>query len=69
MIDTKVSYVLRPLIYLLINWYQVVGMNWIEVPAGKYNILSDNAKRSHCQIEFSVRWVHSSRIALALLVP
>lgn len=34
-------------------------MNWIEVPAGKYNLLSDKAKRSHCQIEFSVRWVPS----------
>ncbi|TFK39414.1 DNA polymerase family B-domain-containing protein [Crucibulum laeve] len=34
----------------------VAGMNWIEVPAGKYKLLSGQSKRSHCQIEFRVRW-------------
>ena len=38
-------------------FWQVVGMNWIEVPPGKYNILSDAARRSQCQIEFSMRYV------------
>lgn len=35
---------------------QVVGMNWIEVPAGKYSLLKGKAKKSHCQIELSVRY-------------
>jgi DNA polymerase delta subunit 1 len=34
---------------------QVVGMNWIEVPAGKYSLLKGKDKKSHCQIELSVR--------------
>ncbi|KAH8116379.1 DNA polymerase family B-domain-containing protein [Phellopilus nigrolimitatus] len=35
---------------------KVVGMNWIEVPAGKYKLLSPDKKRSLCQLEFNVRW-------------
>ncbi|KAH9967292.1 DNA polymerase family B-domain-containing protein [Russula dissimulans] len=35
---------------------QVVGMNWIEVPPGKYTLLKGKEKKSHCQIEFSVRY-------------
>jgi hypothetical protein len=34
---------------------QVVGMNWIEVPAGKYSLLKGKDKKSHCQIELYVR--------------
>lgn len=34
---------------------KVVGMNWIEVPAGKYTIASE--KRSSCQLEVSFRLV------------
>ena len=34
---------------------QVVGMNWIEIPAGRYKLLSEEAKRSTCQIELNVR--------------
>lgn len=30
-------------------------MNWIEIPAGKYKLLSEEAKRSMCQIELNVR--------------
>ncbi|KAJ6624961.1 DNA polymerase family B-domain-containing protein [Mycena sp. CBHHK59/15] len=33
---------------------KVVGMNWIEVPAKKYSILSGKSKKSHCQLEISV---------------
>jgi hypothetical protein len=29
-------------------------MNWIEVPAGKYKILSPSGRKSHCQIEISM---------------
>ena len=34
---------------------KVVGMNWIEVPAGNYTVV--HAKKSKCQIEISVRYV------------
>ena len=37
---------------------QVVGMNWIEVPAGQYTLI--NQPKSHCQIEISLRSVESS---------
>ncbi|KAJ7718487.1 DNA polymerase family B-domain-containing protein [Mycena maculata] len=33
---------------------KVVGMNWIEIPAKKYTIVSDK-KKSHCQLEITVR--------------
>ena len=36
---------------------KVVGMNWIEVPAGKYKITPENKKRSSCQLEISFRSV------------
>lgn len=32
-------------------------MNWIEVPAGRYKLLSNDKKRSQCQLEFNVRLV------------
>ncbi|KAI8974553.1 DNA polymerase family B-domain-containing protein [Trametes punicea] len=35
---------------------RVVGMNWIELPAGQYTILQGKDKRSHCQLELTVRW-------------
>ncbi|KAF8199125.1 hypothetical protein BJ912DRAFT_950996 [Pholiota molesta] len=35
---------------------KVVGMNWIEVPAGKYKIIPQNQKRSTCQLEISLRY-------------
>ena len=31
-------------------------MNWIEIPAGKYKLLSEEAKRTTCQIEVNVRY-------------
>ncbi|KAH9995602.1 delta DNA polymerase [Russula vinacea] len=34
----------------------VVGMNWLEVPAGKYKLLKGKDKKSQCQIELSVRF-------------
>ncbi|KAJ7493450.1 DNA polymerase family B-domain-containing protein [Mycena galericulata] len=34
---------------------KVVGMNWIEVPAKKYTVISDKNKKSHCQLEISVK--------------
>ncbi|KAJ8595638.1 hypothetical protein M405DRAFT_871726 [Rhizopogon salebrosus TDB-379] len=35
---------------------KVVGMNWIEIPAGKYKLVSEKDKKSTCQIELRVRW-------------
>ncbi|KAF4610971.1 hypothetical protein D9613_006736 [Agrocybe pediades] len=35
---------------------KVVGMNWIEVPAGKYKIIAPAQKRSTCQLEINVRY-------------
>jgi hypothetical protein len=35
---------------------QVVGMNWIEVPPGKYKLLKGKERKSHCQIELSVKY-------------
>lgn len=34
---------------------QVVGMNWIEIPAGQYKLVSEKDKKSTCQIELKVR--------------
>lgn len=39
---------------------KLVGMNWIEVPAGSYKLTPESKKRSHCQIELSVRSVLSA---------
>ncbi|KAH7924149.1 ribonuclease H-like protein [Leucogyrophana mollusca] len=35
---------------------KVVGMNWIEVPAGNYKLVPAERKLSTCQIEMSMRW-------------
>jgi DNA polymerase delta subunit 1 len=32
----------------------VVGMNWIEAPPGKYKLRQ--RKTSYCQIEFDIKW-------------
>ncbi len=33
---------------------RVVGMNWIEIPAGNYSLRTE--KSSCCQIELDVEW-------------
>ena len=38
------------------NASQIVGMNWVELPPGSYKIASEDEKRSHCQLEVSVRY-------------
>ncbi|KAF9447509.1 hypothetical protein P691DRAFT_776079 [Macrolepiota fuliginosa MF-IS2] len=35
---------------------KVVGMNWIEVPAGKYKLITGQQKRSQSQIELHMRY-------------
>ncbi|KAF9221377.1 hypothetical protein BS17DRAFT_785295 [Gyrodon lividus] len=49
--ESNIPYILRFMIDT-----KVVGMNWIEIPAGKYKLLSEEARRSTCQIELNVRW-------------
>ncbi|KAI0313537.1 DNA polymerase family B-domain-containing protein [Amylostereum chailletii] len=49
--ESNIAYTLRFMIDT-----KVVGMNWIEVPAGKYRILDNKNKKSLCQIELSVKW-------------
>jgi len=56
MIDTKVHSVLLQLLGSYTDYGKVVGMNWIEVPAGKYKIIPEAQKRSTCQLEINVRW-------------
>jgi DNA polymerase delta subunit 1 len=48
--ESNIGYTLRFMIDT-----NVVGMNWIEVPKGKYVILKEG-KKSHCQLEIEVRW-------------
>ena len=49
--ESNIAYTLRFMIDT-----KVVGMNWIEVPAGNYTLV--HAKRSKCQIEISTRYVN-----------
>ncbi|KAI0766572.1 DNA polymerase family B-domain-containing protein [Trametes elegans] len=49
--ESNIAYTLRFMIDT-----RVVGMNWIEVPAGQYAVIEGKDKRSHCQIELSVKW-------------
>jgi hypothetical protein len=49
--ESNIAYTLRFMIDT-----EVVGMNWIEVPAGNYTLV--HAKKSKCQIEISVRFVN-----------
>jgi hypothetical protein len=51
--ESNIAYTLRFMIDT-----NVVGMNWIEVPAGNYTVV--HAKKSKCQIEISVRYVSLS---------
>ncbi|TFK74920.1 hypothetical protein BDN72DRAFT_832633 [Pluteus cervinus] len=35
---------------------KLVGMNWVEVPPGKYEVVEGSAKKSACQIEITMRY-------------
>lgn len=48
--ESNINYTLRFMIDT-----RVVGMNWIEAPAGKYDLHVGNKKKSNCQIEISVK--------------
>ncbi|KAF8159802.1 delta DNA polymerase [Crassisporium funariophilum] len=49
--ESNIAYTLRFMIDT-----KVVGMNWIEVPAGKYSIVVDGKKRTSCQLELNLRY-------------
>ncbi|KAH9176053.1 DNA polymerase family B-domain-containing protein [Lactarius sanguifluus] len=49
--ESNIPYTLRFMIDT-----KVVGMNWIEIPAGKYTLLKGREKKSSCQIELLVKW-------------
>ena len=36
----------------------MVGMSWIEIPAGKYKLVPPQARKSTCQIELTVGYSH-----------
>lgn len=59
MIDTKVNSTFEKCPLYLICLFKVVGMNWIEVPAGSYTLALGKDKKSLCQLELSVRYVSS----------
>ncbi|KAK7056216.1 DNA-directed DNA polymerase delta [Paramarasmius palmivorus] len=50
--ESNIPYILRFMIDT-----KVVGMNWIEVPAGKYKLTPTEKRRSHCQIEIDMKRV------------
>ncbi|CAK5273856.1 unnamed protein product [Mycena citricolor] len=49
--ESNIAYTLRFMIDT-----KIVGMNWVEIPANKYTILSGKEKQSRCQIELNVRY-------------
>ncbi|KAH8093299.1 DNA polymerase family B-domain-containing protein [Cristinia sonorae] len=51
--ESNIAYTLRFMIDT-----QIVGMNWVEIPAGKYQLKEGKNKKSKCQIELSVRYNH-----------
>ena len=50
--ESNIAYTLRFMIDT-----RVVGMNWVEIPGGTYELLEGDEKRSLCQIELSCRQV------------
>ncbi|TRM65265.1 DNA polymerase family B-domain-containing protein [Schizophyllum amplum] len=49
--ESNIAYTLR----FMIDTH-VLGMNWIEIPAGKYSLVKDDRKKSQCQIEVNIRY-------------
>ncbi|KAJ7223715.1 hypothetical protein C8J57DRAFT_1253427 [Mycena rebaudengoi] len=49
--ESNIAYVLRFMIDT-----KVVGMNWIEIPAGKYSIVPSHQRKSVCQLEVVIRY-------------
>ncbi|KAI0044763.1 hypothetical protein FA95DRAFT_1597235 [Auriscalpium vulgare] len=49
--ESNIPYILRFMIDT-----KVTGMNWIEAPAGKYQMVQGNSRKSQCQIELTIKW-------------
>ncbi|ORX34769.1 putative delta DNA polymerase [Kockovaella imperatae] len=49
--ESNIAYTLR----FMIDTH-VVGMNWVEIPGGKYEVLKGDDKKSLCQIEVSCNY-------------
>ena len=62
MYETNVEYNLR---FMMDN--NVVGCNWIELPAGKYTIRKPEDMQSTCQVEVDIASVHLVSFLLFLL--
>ncbi|KIL65558.1 hypothetical protein M378DRAFT_161875 [Amanita muscaria Koide BX008] len=53
-VTTFESNIVYPLRFMIDT--KVVGMNWIEVPAGKYQVVDKDSKKSHCQLEITMSY-------------
>ena len=51
-VTTYESNIVYPLRFMIDT--HVTGMNWIEVPAGKYTLIEERKKKTTCQIELDV---------------
>ncbi|WVR03623.1 hypothetical protein IAU60_000616 [Kwoniella sp. DSM 27419] len=51
--ESNIAYSLRFMIDT-----KVVGMNWVEIPGGQYELLEGSNKKSRCQIEVSCNYKH-----------
>ncbi|PWA03240.1 hypothetical protein BB558_000586 [Smittium angustum] len=49
--ESNLEYVLRFMVDL-----KLVGSGWVELPAGKYKLRSEEQKKSLCQIEAEIHW-------------
>ncbi|KAI5452167.1 DNA-directed DNA polymerase delta [Naganishia albida] len=49
--ESNIAYTLRFMVDT-----RIVGMNWIEIPAGEYTVRKDSQKVSNCQLEIDVNW-------------
>lgn len=65
-IKTYESNIVYPLRFMIDT--HVVGMNWIEVPAGKYNLIDEKKKKTTCQIEIDVPYASFSQSAMLMQV-
>lgn len=61
MIDHKVKSILHSRTAQPDDFEQISGMNWLEIPAGKYEVRGPSQKISNCQIELDCS--HSNLIS------
>ncbi|KAK4688039.1 DNA polymerase delta subunit 1, partial [Tremellales sp. Uapishka_1] len=49
--ESNLAYIMRFMIDT-----NILGMNWIEIPGGKYDLIKEHEKKSRCQIEISCNY-------------